>query len=1038
MSTVIASFNSRGVEVTSLHDDKPRKIRDLLSSAAISLLQETHSPTLHNNKTLQSIFPSSDIFLVPGTGSSGGLCSSFQSGSIPLLHSQSDSFLSIYLKDIQPFNISAFIINVYLNSHRPSEDAEKLISYVKSLPIHENIIIMGDFNLDPRGKSSKSFISVMGRLHDLGIRHIQTNQPTRFGGSGQNPSYIDHVFVRLPPSLSPALHIRPVSHSDHVAIFLHLSSSRKPCGRSVVASAFSDPTFAEFILHEHHLRPLSSNYHKLISSLHHLAHVFSNLKTAPDSSPLFLFDMLHAFQTRNKDKWNDVAARHGFHHLNANSISELSRKGGELSNLFFLHNSPFFLGSKIKKKWCLEYLRSSIPSSYHSLLRHVIGPDGQLVNDPTSAGKLLHSVWSKQFASSETTHHLKPFLDKLDLPSYHEFLVDLSDEKILETINSLSNDSAPGPDGITNTLIKGASEIFTPVVRRILKQMSSGSLPSNDFLSGFINFIEKKDCQPTPGNLRPITIPNSIHRLVGKLVSDQMQPFLAKNIHPSQSAFINNRWITNNVRRVHDVINRRGSGWLLFVDFSKAYDSVDRQALLQIMKSYRFHPSVTAFVKTALLPYQINSRIFDLSITVERGVPQGWSLSCVLFNLVIDPLLRSLDTFHKWLFKSAFADDLAFSSIDWDDLPVLQQLIDEYGGAVGLSVNQRKCAVINLGPDDNPIVTNSIWDSPVVKEYKYLGVLLGKKVNKALVFQSAFEKLRTRVNLFLTVRWSFTSRILIANIYLYPLLSYLLNFFSLPPSLENSFMANISRFVFPIRNIKRQLLFAHQHILAKPTIIHPRTYATSFLFTDSSRRIFHLLEPSTTPKVAPDLVGHLLLEKLAKLSLPSSEAVYNFSLLTKINYKLSHFMTRCITNSLPFYSRIHHFAPDSPHICALCGLENGDDPRHLFSSCPYCIDSTILLRSEYPQLSSDFSSPHAAFLGLRQFSAADMVIHCAFAKTLWKARCIALFSNVIPNPLFIIHLFKKLLRSCSIPRETPKFTSLVSSEVISSFLNSSL
>jgi len=73
--------------------------------------------------------------------------------------------------------------------------------------------------------------------------------------------------------------------------------------------------------------------------------------------------------------------------------------------------------------------------------------------------------------------------------------------------------------------------------------MSSGSLPSDDYLSGFINFIEKKGCALSPGNLWPITIPNSLHRMVSKLVSDQMQPFLATHIHPSQTAFINGRLV---------------------------------------------------------------------------------------------------------------------------------------------------------------------------------------------------------------------------------------------------------------------------------------------------------------------------------------------------------------------------------------------------------------------------------------------------------------------------------------------------------------
>jgi len=43
------------------------------------------------------------------------------------------------------------------------------------------------------------------------------------------------------------------------------------------------------------------------------------------------------------------------------------------------------------------------------------------------------------------------------------------------------------------------------------------------FTDGFINFIPKKDLVPTPSNLQLLTIPNTIHRLVGKVISDQLQ-----------------------------------------------------------------------------------------------------------------------------------------------------------------------------------------------------------------------------------------------------------------------------------------------------------------------------------------------------------------------------------------------------------------------------------------------------------------------------------------------------------------------------------
>ena len=118
--------------------------------------------------------------------------------------------------------------------------------------------------------------------------------------------------------------------------------------------------------------------------------------------------------------------------------------------------------------------------------------------------------------------------------------------------------------------------------------MSSGRLPAEGYTNGFINFIEKKGCVPTAGNLRPLTIPNTLHRLVGKLISDQLQPFLARNLHPCQSAFVRQRWITDNVTKVNEVLKTKNSGWLLFVDFSKAYDSIDRDALLLILRKLKF------------------------------------------------------------------------------------------------------------------------------------------------------------------------------------------------------------------------------------------------------------------------------------------------------------------------------------------------------------------------------------------------------------------------------------------------------------------
>ena len=47
-------------------------------------------------------------------------------------------------------------------------------------------------------------------------------------------------------------------------------------------------------------------------------------------------------------------------------------------------------------------------------------------------------------------------------------------------------------------------------------------------------------------------------------------------------------------------------------------------------KKLKYGKDLIAFVKTALKPYKVFS----------ESLGQGWSLSCLLFNLVLDPLLK--------------------------------------------------------------------------------------------------------------------------------------------------------------------------------------------------------------------------------------------------------------------------------------------------------------------------------------------------------------------------------------------------------------
>ena len=190
----------------------------------------------------------------------------------------------------------------------------------------------------------------------------------------------------------------------------------------------------------------------------------------------------------------------------------------------------------------------------------------------------------------------------------------------------------------------------------------------------------------------------------------------------------------------------------------------------------------------------------------------------------------------------------------------MPRLIDQYGDSIGLSVNQRKCAIINLDPDPHLAPSGA----PFVEEYRYLGILTGLAVPIEKVFQTALQKLKDRARLFASIKTNFTSKVLLARIYLYPLVSYLLNFYSFPPATEKVFVSIIQNFIFPYGNLKHEILFASPRQVSwlnRPwnTLVHMLSGE------DEDGQCHPLLEPGQPLKLPRRFWP--LLEKLDKLTL---------------------------------------------------------------------------------------------------------------------------------------------------------------------------
>jgi hypothetical protein len=137
----------------------------------------------------------------------------------------------------------------------------------------------------------------------------------------------------------------------------------------------------------------------------------------------------------------------------------------------------------------------------------------------------------------------------------------------------------------------------------------------------------------------------------------------------------------------------------------------------------------------------------------------------------------------------AFADDLAFATDNLRLIVLVMDIIDEFKEISGLGVNEDKTKILTRHEPteaDRELVASSSWPLVEFAEcYKYLGVLMGREVSTHDIFSAALTKYRTRINNYTPIisQFSIQTRIIIHNVFLLPIFSYLNQFYCIPDTI---------------------------------------------------------------------------------------------------------------------------------------------------------------------------------------------------------------------------------------------------------------
>ena len=167
---------------------------------------------------------------------------------------------------------------------------------------------------------------------------------------------------------------------------------------------------------------------------------------------------------------------------------------------------------------------------------------------------------------------------------------------------------------------------------------------------GIISLIPKEESNLTVlSNWRPIILLNVDYKILAKASAKRIQSKLPKLIHTDQIGFIKERFIEQNVRLLNDSMGytdaKKIPGILLFIDFEKAFDTIEWSFLQNVLKNFNFGPVIRHWVST--LYGDVESAVIDGGymsnfFKISRGVRQGCPLIPLLFVLVAEILAQKI------------------------------------------------------------------------------------------------------------------------------------------------------------------------------------------------------------------------------------------------------------------------------------------------------------------------------------------------------------------------------------------------------------